>query len=310
MSYKGEGISPLFFGLNFSLKNVMLEQIANSISRYIGKTVSITNLQQLSGGSINQVSCISLDNGSKYFLKTQVGAVQTDIFQIEHDSLLLLAESKAIRVPVPLVYGDEFLVMEYIQNGSKATDWQEQLGRSLALLHQQSEHGLFGFHCNNYLGTSPQINTWKEDWLSFWAENRLEPQLKLLSELLGLEDPLIKKGYQLLERLDSWLDSIAEPAVLLHGDLWSGNAMADQKGNPVIYDPACYYGHREAEFGMMRMFGGFGEKCEAAYMEIWPFSDRYEERFRLYQLYHELNHLHLFGHAYYSTSMASLNALQ
>jgi len=251
-----------------------------------------------------------LNNGSKYLLKTQAGAAQTDIFQIEYDSLLFLADSKVIRVPVPLVYGDDFLVMEYIQDGIKANDWQEQLGRSLALLHQHSQHDLFGFHCDNYLGTSLQVNTWKEDWLSFWAENRLGLQLKLLSKCRGLEDPLITKGYRVLENLDFWLGQVAESAVLLHGDLWNGNAIADEKGAPVIFDPACYYGHREAEFGMMRMFGGFGTKCEAAYIEVWPFAEGYEERFRLYQLYHELNHLNLFGDAYYSASMDSLNVLQ
>ena len=288
----------------------MLEQIANSIGRHLEQTIVITNQQQLSGGSINQVSCIGLDNGSKYLLKTQTGAAHLDIFQIEYESLLLLAEAKIIKVPDPIISGDDFLVMEYIQEGIKAKNWQEQLGRNLALLHQHTQQELFGFHCNNYLGTSLQINTWKEEWIAFWSKNRLEPQLKLLAERVGLDDPLLKKGLHLLDNLEFWLGQITEPAVLLHGDLWSGNAMADDKGGPVIFDPACYYGHREAEFGMMRMFGGFGPKCEAAYAEIWPFADGYEQRFRLYQLHHELNHLLLFGQAYYSSSMASLNALQ
>ncbi|MDG2089616.1 MAG: fructosamine kinase family protein [Gammaproteobacteria bacterium] len=288
----------------------MLEQIANSIGRQLEQTIVITDQQQLSGGSINQVSCISLDNGSKYLLKTQSGVAHLDIFKIEHESLLLLAEAKIIKVPVLIIYGDNFLVMEYINEGIKAKNWQEQLGRNLALLHQHTQQELFGFHCNNYLGTSLQINSWKEEWIAFWSKNRLEPQLKLLAERVGLDDPLLKKGLQLLDNLEFWLGQITEPAVLLHGDLWSGNAMADDKGGPVIFDPACYYGHREAEFGIMRMFGGFGPRCEAAYAEIWPFADGYKQRFRLYQLHHELNHLLLFGQAYYSSSLASLNALQ
>lgn len=112
-----------------------------------------------------------------------------------------------------------------------------------------------------------------------------------------------------MQRLDTYLDCVNEPAVLLHGDLWSGNAMADELGSPVILDPACYYGHREAEFGMMRLFGGFGPKCEAAYAEIWPFEPGFEQRFRLYQLYHELNHLNLFGHAYYAACDSSITSL-
>lgn len=117
------------------------------------------------------------------------------------------------------------------------------------------------------------------------------------------------KAEQLRANLEYWLGNITEPAVLLHGDLWAGNAMANDQGRPVIFDPACYYGHREAEFGMMRMFGGFGQNCEAAYAEIWPFTDGYEERFRLYQLYHELNHLLLFGQSYYMACLSSVNYL-
>jgi len=286
----------------------MLEQVSNSISQALGQPVAILNQRPLSGGSINQVSCISLDNGSEYLLKTQTGSVLKDTFQIEHDGLLLLAQTKSIRVPAPLVFGETFLVMEFIQQGVKAADWQEQLGRELALLHQQTQQEKFGFHCDNYLGTSLQINTWNNDWLAFWRENRLRPQLKLFTEQVGLEDSLIKKGFQLLENLEPWLGQVAESAVLLHGDLWAGNAMADEKGAPVIYDPASYYGHREAEFGMMRLFGGFGPRCEAAYAEIWPFADGFEERFRLYQLYHELNHLNLFGDAYYTNCMTSIDA--
>ena len=287
----------------------MLKNIADSISRQLNQTVVITKQQQLSGGSINQVSCITLDNGSNYLLKTQVGAAHSDIFQIEHDSLLLLKQAKTIKVPEPFIFDNDFLVMEYIQEGIKADDWQEQLGRNLALLHQVTQQETFGFHCNNYLGTSIQINSWKDDWLAFWRENRLEPQLKLLAERIGVDDSLLIKGKQLLANLEHWLGNATEAAVLLHGDLWSGNAVANEKGAPVILDPACYYGHREAEFGMMRMFGGFGRSCEAAYDEIWPFTDGYEERFRLYQLYHELNHLLLFGQAYYTAGLSSVNYL-
>jgi protein-ribulosamine 3-kinase len=287
----------------------MLEQVANSIGQSLGKRVRIINQRPLSGGSINQVSCIGLDNGSDYLLKTQTGTIAENTFQIEYDSLLLLAESKTIRVPAPLVFDDAFLVMEFIPEGKKAADWQEQMGRNLALLHQYAQQKKYGYHCDNYLGTSLQINAWQDDWVTFWRANRLEPQLNLFSQHAGTDNALIKKGYQLLEQLESYLDQIEEAAVLLHGDLWSGNAMADSRGVPVIFDPACYYGHREAEFGMMRMFGGFGDRCEAAYAEICPFTDGYEERFRIYQLYHELNHLNLFGQAYFSACMASIDAI-
>lgn len=287
----------------------MLEQIAETISQSLGQSVRIINQRPLSGGSINQVSCIGLDNGSEYLLKTQTGTIAENTFQMEHDALLLLAESQTIRVPAPLVFSDTFLIMEFIQQGVKAADWQAQLGRNLALLHQQTQQQNFGFHCDNYLGTSLQINTWQIDWLTFWRINRFEAQLNIFSQQAGSDDPLIKKAFKFLEKLDSFLGHVEEPAVLLHGDLWSGNVMAATNGSPVIFDPACYYGHREAEFGMMRMFGGFDARCEAAYAEIWPFADGYEERFKIYQLYHELNHLNLFGNEYYANCMASIEAM-
>lgn len=129
----------------------MLKEIADRISRHLNHTVAIVMQEQLSGGSINQVSCITLDNGSRYLLKTQAGAAYSDIFQIEHDSLLLFKETKTINVPEPIIFADDFLVMEYIPEGIKADDWQEQLGRNLALLHQATQQETFGFHCNNYL---------------------------------------------------------------------------------------------------------------------------------------------------------------
>ena len=110
-------------------------------------------------------------------------------------------------------------------------------------------------------------------------------------------------------KLDDYLGDIYEAAVLLHGDLWSGNAAADERGEPIIYDPASYYGHHEVEIGMMRMFGGFGPVCEAAYEEIWPFEDGAEKRFALYRLYHELNHLNLFGHGYYESCLSTMKSL-
>ena len=113
----------------------------------------------------------------------------------------------------------------------------------------------------------------------------------------------------MLEKLDEILDADREPAVLLHGDLWSGNAAANENGAPVIYDPASYYGHREAEFGMMRLFGGFGPRCEAAYQEVWPFQPGHDRRIEVYRLYHQLNHLNLFGRGYYAGCLDTVRQL-
>lgn len=145
--------------------------------------------------------------------------------------------------------------------------------------------------------------------MSFWREQRLGLQLKRLAMITDQNDPLLVKGERLMLKLDSLLGDIDEPAVLLHGDLWSGNAAANEQGQPVIFDPASYYGHREAEIGMMRMFGGFGPRCEAAYAEVWPLEDGSEQRISLYRLYHELNHLILFGYNYYRSCLSTINSL-
>lgn len=286
----------------------MYQAIADLISQNLEQRVNIVGVQALAGGSINQVARISLDNHQQLLLKTQSGPVAENTFQIEFNSLNLLAQAGALRVPQPLVYGDDFLVLEYIEPGIKAPDWAENLGRQLALLHLNTQRNDFGFGCDNFLGTTSQPNSWQNSWLEFWREQRLGFQLQLYAQQSG-EDLLLKKGEQLMLELENFLGKVQEPAVLLHGDLWSGNAMADLQGEPVIFDPACYYGHREAEFGMMRLFGGFGPLCEAAYQEIWPFGDGFEDRFRLYQLYHELNHLNLFGSAYYPACLASIEFL-
>ena len=126
---------------------------------------------------------------------------------------------------------------------------------------------------------------------------------------MSAQDPLLKNTENLLNKLDQLLSDVQEDAVLLHGDLWSGNAAAGESGEPIIYDPASYYGHREAEIGMMRLFGGFDAHCEAAYAEVWPLQPESEQRIALYRLYHEMNHLILFGQGYYESCLNTVKSL-
>jgi fructosamine-3-kinase len=126
---------------------------------------------------------------------------------------------------------------------------------------------------------------------------------------MGSDDPLLTLGKMLLNQLDLLLTCEDEPAVLLHGDLWSGNAAANEKGEPVIFDPASYYGHREAEIGMMRLFGGFSRECEDAYQEVWPLQLGHDRRIEVYKLYHQLNHLNLFGNSYYNACLDTVRRL-
>ena len=231
------------------------------------------------------------------------------MFVLEHQSLELMRGAGPLKIPAPVFSSADFLITEWHDFGTPAANWQEEMGRGLALLHQSRRHDQYGFQSDNYLGLSRQINQWQPTWLEFWLEQRLGQQLRLLAQQTGSGDRLVRLLQSLSGKLESYLGNISEAPVLLHGDLWSGNAAADISGKPLIFDPACYYGHREAEFGMMRMFGGFGPCCEAAYAEVWPLEPGSEERIVLYGLYHQLNHLLLFGASYYQQSVDTIKAL-
>jgi fructosamine-3-kinase len=249
-----------------------------------------------------------LQNGELLFVKYSSNPLP-GIFQREFEALRLLYDTQTLQVPEPVCWGNEFIVTRWIEFGRKALNWHEAFGHSLALLHQARQSSRYGFDHDNYLGASTQVNAWRGNWLDFWRECRFGAQLATWRRRTADSDELLKLGGRLLARLDVYLAAVHEPGVLLHGDLWSENAAADHDGKPVIFDPASYYGHREAEFGMMRLFGGFGPRVEAAYQEIWPFEPGSENRIALYRLYHELNHLNLFGAAYYGQCINTIKAL-
>ena len=281
----------------------------DALLKQIPIDATLEHCTSVSGGSINQCNILALSNGKSIFVKTHRQKQIPAMYAAEYQSLLLLAETGVLHVPRPLYYDDNYLVIETFQNGSPAPDWQEQMGRGLALLHQATQQPRFGFDCDNFLGTTPQINTWQDNWLKFWREQRPGFQFSLLREKLGCEDPLLTLGEMLINQLELILACDDEPAVLLHGDLWSGNAAANEKGEPVIFDPASYYGHREAEIGMMRLFGGFGPRCEAAYQDVWPLQPGHDQRIEVYKLYHQLNHLNLFGGSYYNACLDTVRHL-
>lgn len=286
------------------------ERVLKAIRAATGARADLAGSRMAPGGSINICRVITLEDGRRFFVKTHPQAERyPGMFAAEFVGLEKLAEPGVIRVPAPICYDEDFIVMEAIERGARKPGWQETIGRQLALLHHATQRQRYGFERDNYLGTTPQSNHWQERWLDFWREQRLGRQLEIYARHHDAGDPLLRLGEKLALKLADLIGPIDEPAVLLHGDLWSGNASADEAGNPVIYDPACYYGHREAEIGMMRMFGGFGPTCEAAYEEVWPLEAGANERIVLYTLYHELNHLNLFGPSYYQSCLLSLRRL-
>tara|TARA_R110002096_G_scaffold118489_3_gene256584 strand:+ start:38447 stop:39322 length:876 start_codon:yes stop_codon:yes gene_type:complete len=285
-------------------------RIEAAISSCTGQEAQFVDSKTVHGGCINDSQIMSLKDGRQFFIKTNPESkTRPGLFETEYDALLLLSAPGVIHVPKPIACADDFIVMETFNEGTPAADWQEQMGRSLAELHAATKTERFGFSTDNYLGLSKQINSWQDDWHSFWRDQRLGLQLKRLAMITDKHDPLLVKGEKLMSQLESLLGDIKEPAVLLHGDLWSGNAAANEQGQPVIFDPASYYGYREAEIGMMRMFGGFDARCEAAYAEVWPLEDGSEQRISLYRLYHEMNHFILFGYNYYRSCVSTIDSL-
>ncbi|MBM4425460.1 MAG: fructosamine kinase family protein [Chloroflexi bacterium] len=254
---------------------------------------SIRRVTPLGGGCINNASRLDTDNGP-LFLKVN-DSTPPDMFEREAEGLSALAAPNAIRVPKVLGAGPDFILQEFIEAGSRRSDFWETLGAQLAALHNTTSPQ-FGFDHDNYIGSTPQINIWEADGHNFFAAHRLRFQ----AELARRNGRLDLANYQLLITLLSKLPSLIppQPASLLHGDLWSGNIHTGPNGEPVLIDPAAHYGWAEAELAMMTLFGSPPQSFFDAYESARPLAPGYRGRFDLYNLYHLLNHLNLFGESY------------
>jgi fructosamine-3-kinase len=259
----------------------------------------VARTRRVRGGDINQAYSVLLEDGRTLFVKTHQQPLPS-MFVREAEGLRWLAEAGTLRVPEVIAAADAapvaFLALPWIDEGPPCADHDERLGRGLALLHDDAPAG-FGLGNDNYLATLPQDNASSESWPSFYSERRLRPQL-IRAVDAGRASSALKIG---VERVISRIEALCgppEPPARLHGDLWRGNAITDRNGEPVLIDPAVYGGHREVDLAMMRLFGGFGPACFAAYHETRPLSAGHEDRVALYQLYPLLAHVNLFGGHY------------
>ncbi|HEX5789100.1 MAG TPA: fructosamine kinase family protein [Woeseiaceae bacterium] len=231
-------------------------------------------------------------------------------FEAEAEGLNELAAAEALRVPevygVGTDAGGAYIEMERLDLAAPDPDGERRFGAQLAALHRVTADA-FGWHRDNWIGGSPQPNPRSLDWPAFFREHRLEFQLALAAKQ-GYRGELETLGRALASGLDALFGSYRPVPSLLHGDLWAGNwGMAH--GHPVVFDPAVYYGDRETDLAMTRLFGGFGRAFYAAYEETWPLAAGWERRVALYQLYHVLNHLNLFGGAYHGQALMLLREL-
>ena len=272
------------------------DAIRQNVEQTTGVTIRVDEPDAIGGGCINQTFRIQGD-GQDFFVKLN-SADAREMFIAEAEGLRQILASESVRAPRPLCWataeGSAWLVMEYLPLSGRGSG--AELGRQLAAMHR-FEHEEFGWHRNNTIGATPQINSRTSDWTEFWREHRLGFQLSLAARH-GYAGRLQQLGDQLMDSLPALFTDYSPRPALLHGDLWSGNVGTLGTGVPVIFDPAVYFGDRETDLAMTELFGGFNADFYAAYREAYPLDPGYSTRRTLYNLYHILNHLNLFGDAY------------
>lgn len=287
--------------------------ISNAITTLFGENVQIERGFPVQGGDINKSYGIQLSNGNLLFMKSNEKS-KVDFFVKEAHNLKAIAKTNTIATPKILGFGTEdgeevgysFLLLDFVELGNLDANFWENFAETLGNMHKSTteafiskedlaEGKIFGFYEDNYIGKTKQINSPKITWVDFFRENRLAPQFKIAEKYFSTEDfKLINK---LLDNLADFLIEPRSPS-LLHGDLWAGNVMCDTKPQAMLIDPACYVGHPEADIAMTELFGGFSDRFYAAYKNTGLLQPQYEERRDLYNLYHLLNHLNMFGESY------------
>jgi fructosamine-3-kinase len=280
-----------------------LRDIERLLQNNLGTTRLITSAKHVSGGCIADAFQIVLDDGANFFAKVSVG--QGGDFEAELNGLEALRSTNTIAIPEVVANqrdkSNAILILEWIKSSSPKREFWPRFGHKLAQLHlANGSIDEFGFSEDNIIGSTDQRNTWKSNWSDFFGEFRLAFQGNLALKR-GLITTSQRKDIDgLIDKLPNLLASNKMSPALLHGDLWSGNFLCDANQNPVIFDPAVYFGHHECEFGITKLFGGFDSTFYEAYHDVIPEDDRTPERIEIYQLYHLLNHLNLFGRSYWS----------
>jgi fructosamine-3-kinase len=271
------------------------EEIEQALSRATGVSVHVSRRTILGGGDVSEVSRLRTSAGT-FVLKSHPRP-PNQFFEAEAVCLRAIADTDTtLQVPSVLHVADRFIVLEDLGAGRPTADFDERLGRGLARVHRTTAPR-YGFERDTFCGTTIQPNDWTTSWIEFYGQARLGHQLEIASRAGLLSPDESASVDRLVARLDRL---ITEPtaASLVHGDLWSGNVHSTAAGMPAVIDPSAYFGHREAELGMMTLFGSFPSRVYDAYHEEYPLDRGWRERNPIYQLYHLMNHLNLFGAGY------------
>jgi protein-ribulosamine 3-kinase len=284
------------------------QRVATCFANDHGISFNPDRVTAVSGGSIAASYRCDGAQGS-YFVKL-APADSAALFAAEAEGAEALANTDALRVPNVYAMGindtSSYLVLEWVDFGHANSEVHARLGTQLAQLHRTGAER-HGWRRANFIGATPQMNEPMTDWAQFYRRCRLLPQLAL-ARARGFET-VATRGELVSRRLDELLGHVPEPA-LLHGDLWGGNWAVDELGQPVVFDPAVYFGDRETDLAMTRLFGGFDAEFYAAYERAWPLPVGWPDRLPAYQLYHVLNHLNLFGGGYLGQANSLLEQLE
>jgi protein-ribulosamine 3-kinase len=288
----------------------MNNPVRDLLTTVYAQSVDIKSSRSIGGGCINRTLALTLSNGETVFLK-QNDHPPEGMFEKEARGLQLMRQVKnGPRIPqvvaLPEGPNPQFLVIEYIEEGSPGNGYYERFGQALAHMHRTTQDH-YGLDHDNFIGSTKQINTPETDGLVFFREHRLGFQQKLARERGVLPLATDKKIDRLRDQLDQRLDLTGELPALVHGDLWSGNTFADSEQRPCVVDPAVHFGLRETDLAMTELFGRLPQSFYDAYREAFPQNPGYEERKPLYNLYHLLNHFNLFGGSYLASVESTVN---
>ncbi|WNO11042.1 fructosamine kinase family protein [Teredinibacter sp. KSP-S5-2] len=285
--------------------NPILQQLSTASD----SPIQINKLTPVTGGDIHNSYILITTDGKRFFIKTNTVDCEP-VLATEAEALEAIRETQCIKTPCPFTYGTTnqcaYLAMEYLSFTSHPQN-QSTLGKQVAMLHRNLCKK-YGWQGDNYIGRSPQFNLWHTNWCEFWITQRLIPQLKMAYQT-GFSSQLAPFEQQLTKAIQSVLQDHQPDPSLLHGDLWSGNAGHLEDGTPAIFDPASYYGDREADIAMTELFGGFSPAFYQSYRDQWPIDGEYKRRKPIYNLYHMLNHLNLFGGGYLNSCLSLINTI-
>lgn len=261
--------------------------------------VSSCEIRPVAGGSINDTNKVIINGTDHFFLKSNVISKFPGLFAKEKSGLDFLRSQNIIAIPEIIgceqTGNNQFLLLEWIEQGNKTNRFWKTFGEQLARLHKVSSSN-FGLFEDNFMGALLQVNTYADNWIDFFIQQRLQPQVKMAMD----KNLLTRKTIASFDFLYNKLDVIfnTEKPSLLHGDLWNGNLLCDKNENPVLIDPAVYFGHRSMDLAMTTLFGGFDKLFYESYHYHWPLPDNYKQQWEICNLYPLLVHLNLFGISY------------